>query len=214
MSFQQTVKIPKDRIGALIGKNGKVKQEIEEKCKVQIAVDSETGEATISSNTGSTPNQDNSQALEDVEMFRAAEIVAAISRGFSPERAYRLFGADDVLLQEIELRDFAGKSSNALERIKGRIIGEGGKSRRTIEELTGAYISVYGHTVSLIGTYKEIRLASDAITMLSKGSMHKSVYTMLQDARRKEKLDRMRLWEDSYGVEAGSIRNEAASEED
>jgi ribosomal RNA assembly protein len=206
MSFQQTVKIPRDRIGAIIGKSGKVKGEIEEKCKVHIDIDSETGEATIRS---ANPEE---QSIENVEMFRAAEVVAAISRGFSPQRAYRLLGSED-LLQEIELRDYAGKSSNALERIKGRIIGEGGKSRRTIEELTGASISVYGHTVSMIGSYKEVKLATDAITMLSKGSMHKSVYTMLQDARRKEKLDRMRLWEDSYGIEASAIKEEKEEEE-
>jgi rRNA processing protein Krr1/Pno1 len=34
--------------------------------------------------------------------------------------------------------------------------------------------------------------------MLARGSMHKSVYTMLQGAKRREKLDKMRLWEDSY----------------
>jgi hypothetical protein len=33
--------------------------------------------------------------------------------------------------------------------------------------------------------------------MLAKGSMHKSVYSMLQGVRRKEKLERMRLWEDT-----------------
>jgi hypothetical protein len=32
--------------------------------------------------------------------------------------------------------------------------------------------------------------------MLSKGRSHKNVYNMLQEARRKDKLDRMRLWED------------------
>ena len=83
-----------------------------------------------------------------------------------------------------------------MERIKGRIIGEEGKSRKNIEDLTGAFISVYGHTVGLIGTFKEIKLATDAVTMLSKGRSHKNVYKMLEEARRKDKLDRMRLWED------------------
>jgi hypothetical protein len=32
--------------------------------------------------------------------------------------------------------------------------------------------------------------------------MHKSVYSMLQDAKRRDKMDRMRLWEDSYDEEA------------
>ena len=97
----------------------------------------------------------------------------------------------------VDLRDYAGKSPSALARIRGRIIGEGGKARRTIEELTGAYISVYGHMVGFIGSFKEVKLATDAIVMLAKGSMHKSVYTMLQDAKRRDKMDRMRLWEDS-----------------
>jgi ribosomal RNA assembly protein len=71
-----------------------------------------------------------------------------------------------------------------------------------IEELTGSYVSVYGHTVAFIGNYREVKLATDAIMMLAKGSMHKSVYSMLQGVRRKEKLERMRLWEDSLEKES------------
>jgi ribosomal RNA assembly protein len=139
-----------------------------------------------------------SKPVEQMEAFRAVEVITAISRGFSPERAYHLFDDEEVVFQQMDLHDYAGKSPNALERIKGRIIGEGGKARRMIEELSGAYISVYGHTVAFIGNYREVKLATDAIAMLAKGSMHKSVYTMLQGARRRDKIDRMRLWEDSY----------------
>ncbi|HJS67846.1 MAG TPA: KH domain-containing protein [Nitrososphaera sp.] len=192
MSFQHTIKIPKDRIGAIIGKGGKVKQQIEKKCGVEIAIDSESGDATISGN----------KPVEQMEAFRAVEVITAISRGFSPERAYRLFEDEEILYQQMDLHDYAGRSPNALERIKGRVIGEGGKARRMIEELTGAYISVYGHMVGFIGSFKEVKLATDAIIMLAKGSMHKSVYTMLQDAKRRDKMDRMRLWEDSYDEEA------------
>ena len=188
MSFQHTLKIPRERIGALIGKGGRVKQQIEKRCGVEIEIDSETGDAIIS---GSKP-------VEQMEAFRAVEVITAISRGFSPERAYHLFDDEEVVFQQMDLHDYAGKAPNALERIKGRIIGEGGKARRMIEELSGTYISVYGHTVAFIGNYGEVKRATDAIAMLAKGSMHKSVYTMLQRARRRDKIDRMRLWEDSY----------------
>jgi ribosomal RNA assembly protein len=183
--FQQVIKIPKDRIGVIIGKNGKVKGQIEEKCNVTIEVDSEYGDTIIS--TGSKP-------VEEREPFKAVEIVSAIGKGFSPERAYRLLGEEEVL-QLIDLRDYAGKSPNSLSRIKGRIIGEAGKSRKTIEDLSGTYISVYGHTVAIIGTFEEIKLATEAVTMLSKGRSHANVYNMLQEAKRKAKLDRMQLWE-------------------
>ena len=185
MIFQQVIKIPKDRIGVIIGKNGKVKGEIEDKCGVTIEVDSEYGDTIISAC---------SKPVEEMEPFKAVEIVSAIGKGFSPERAYRLLGEEEVL-QLIDLRDYAGKSPNSLSRIKGRIIGEAGKSRKTIEDLSGSYISVYGHTVAIIGTFEEIKLATEAVTMLSKGRSHANVYNMLQEAKRKSKLDRMQLWE-------------------
>ena len=187
MSFQHTIKIPKERIGALIGKRGKVKLQIEKKCGVEIEIDSETGDANIKS----------TRPADQVEAFRAVEVITAISRGFSPERAYRLFEDEEIIFQQVDLHDYAGRSPNALERIKGRVIGEAGKARRMIEDLSGAYVSVYGHYVAFIGKYREVKLATDAIAMLAKGSMHKGVYTMLQEARRRDKLDRLRLWEDS-----------------
>jgi ribosomal RNA assembly protein len=183
------VKVPRDRIGVIIGKNGKIKGEIQDKCKVLIEIDSKTGDAIISSQSEPMSTR--------MEPFKAVEVITAISKGFSPRRAYRLIDGDEDTLQLIDLRDYAGKSSNSMERIKGRIIGEEGKSRRTIEDLTGAYISVYGHSVGLIGKSDQIKIASDAVTMLSKGKSHKSVYSMLQEGRRKAKMDRMRLWEDN-----------------
>ena len=189
MRFEQVVKIPRDRIGVIIGKNGKVKGEIQEKCNVTIEIDSETGDAIIFSESKEPPIE--------MEPFKAVEVITAISKGFSPRRAYRLLEGEEDTFQLIDLRDYAGKSSNSMERIKGRIIGEEGKSRKTIEDLSGAYISVYGHTVGLIGTFEEIKLASDAVTMLSEGRSHKTVYNVLQEQRRKAKVDRMRLWEDS-----------------
>jgi ribosomal RNA assembly protein len=188
MSFQHTIKIPRERIGALIGKRGRVKQQIEKKCGVEIKIDSETGDAIVLGN----------KPIDQMEAFRAIEFITAVARGFSPERALRLLEDEEMIFQQMDLHDYAGKSPNALERIKGRIIGEGGKARRMIEELSGASISVYGHTVGFIGNYKEIKLATDAIVLLAKGSMHKTVYNMLQDARRRDKVARMLLWEDSY----------------
>ena len=189
MNFRQVVKVSEDRIGVIIGKNGKVKGEIEEKCGVKIDIDSETGDAVISSNS--------LKAINEMEPFKAVEIVSAISKGFSPQRAYKLLKDQDTF-QLIDLRMYCGKkSSNSIQRIKGRIIGEAGKSRKTIEELSGASISVYGHYVGLIGTLEEIKLAADAVTLLSTGKTHRTVYNILQDARRKAKINRIQLWEDN-----------------
>ncbi|RLG35306.1 RNA-processing protein, partial [Methanosarcinales archaeon] len=71
-----------------------------------------------------------------------------------------------------------------LKRIKGRIIGQKGKTRRVIETLTGVKISVYGKTVSLIGYPEQIKVAREAIEMLIKGTPHSTVYTFLERKRR------------------------------
>ena len=65
-----------------------------------------------------------------------------------------------------------------------------------MENLTNTSITVYGRTVSIIGEPNQLRLAVDAITSLSNGSMHGPVYTKLESARRKEKADKSLLWED------------------
>ena len=184
MSFEKLIRIPEDRIGALIGKSGKIKSMIEKACSVELDIDSETGE-TLVSGTGK---------IDDIQPFKAVEIVMAIGRGFSPENAMTLLKGENAL-HVIDLREFAGKSSSQVERIKGRIIGEGGKARRNMEKLSGASISVYGRTVALIGSPSQLKLAVNAVVTLSGGSMHGTVYNKLENARRKNKLEKLQLWE-------------------
>lgn len=168
-----------------MGKDGATKNSLEENCFVNISINSENGIINVTSK----------EDVTKVEPFNAISIITAISRGFSPERAFRLMG-DDVFLEVIDLRNYAGKSKNALDRIKGRIIGLNGKSRRLIEELSGGYLSVYGHTVAIIGTAEEIRAESEAVKLLASGAIHRTVYKNLQAARTKAKQDRLKLWED------------------
>ena len=185
MSFEKIIRIPNDRIAVLIGKSGNVKLKIEELCYVSLDIDGNTGEVLIKS-------QGN---VEKIQPFKAMEIVTAIGRGFSPENALTLLKGENVL-HVIDLREFAGKSNANVERIKGRIIGEGGRARRNMENLTGTHISVYGRTVSIIGDSSKLRSTVDAISSISGGSMHGAVYSKLEAANRKEKYEKMKLWED------------------
>jgi ribosomal RNA assembly protein len=183
LSYEKLLRIPLDRVGVLIGKKGETKARIEESCAVTLSVDGHSGEVTLRS------------ASVEADPFRATNVVEAIARGFSPPRALKLLDPE-IGLEILDLRDYAGKSENNLERIKGRIIGLRGKSRRVIEELTKCDVSVYGKTVAIIGEPTELRLAKDAIEKLAAGSQHKSVYNMLQRERTKRKMERILLWED------------------
>jgi ribosomal RNA assembly protein len=184
LSFEQVVKVPLDRVAAVIGKKGETKKHLEETCHVSLEVDSQSGDIVV-----------RSTSIEEGDPFKAMNVVEAVGRGFSPQRALRLMDPE-TSLEVLDLREFAGKSDNSLERIRGRIIGLNGKSRRVIEELTKCYVSVYGRTVAIIGDVTESKLAKEAIVMLASGSRHRSVYNMLQRARTKRKMDRALLWED------------------
>ncbi len=185
MSFEKLVRIPTERVGVLIGKSGNVKSKIESSCCVKLDIDSDTGEIFI----------ETSGAIEKIQPFKAIELVTAIGRGFSPHNAMQLLKGENTL-HVMDLREFGGKSRNQIERIKGRLIGEGGKARKNMENLSGTVISIYGRTVSIIGSTKNLKLAVDAISSISNGSMHGSVYNKLESARRREKIQRLQLWED------------------
>ena len=185
MSSEQVVRVPLERVGALVGKEGIVKTEIERRCGVTLEIDGKTGEARISYQP---------EALIEANPFKAYDIVSAIARGFSPQRAFSLL-QEERILTLIDLRQYAGKSENAMIRIRSRLIGTEGKARKIIEELTQSEISIYGHTVAIIADPEESKVAKEAIDKLAKGGTHKSTYEMLQKYRTKQKLDRMQLWE-------------------
>jgi len=183
MSFEQIVRIPVERVGAVIGKEGGTKRFLEKEMGVTLRVDSREGLVTV-----------RSEKALSTDPFSATRVIEAIGRGFSPQRARRLLD-EGTALDVIDLRDYAGRSVNSLERIRGRVIGLKGKSRRVIEELTGCHLSVYGRTVAIIGEASEVQLAAEAVRSLATGSQHKTVYNSLQKARTKRKMERMFLWE-------------------
>ena len=184
MSQRAYLKIPRDRIGVLIGPSGRAKKRIENFFNVTLEIDSESGSVEIIVN----PN-----APDITVLFTVKNIVKAIGRGFSPRRA-EILSQEDHDLNLIDLREYVGDSKNALSRVKGRIIGKSGKSRSMIEELTETRMSVYGYSVTIIGHVENLGVAREAILMLVKGSFHKTVWNFLYAYRRKMKKDRGELW--------------------
>ena len=86
------------------------------------------------------------------------------------------------------------KSDKDLSRIKGRIIGGKGKTRKIIEETSNVSLSIYRSYISLIGTYDDIIMAGEALSLLIKGAPHKTVYNRLYNERTKRKMEKRVLW--------------------
>ncbi len=169
----EELKIPKDRVAVLIGKKGETKRLIEKQAKVKIEVDSKLGDVIIS---GDDP----------IQLYVSKFVIQGVGRGFSPEKALLLLN-ENYALEMIEITDFTGKSKKKMERMRGRVIGENGKARKMIENLTETYISVYGKTIGIIGEHENVSVARGAVEMLLSGSPHGGVFRWLEDKRREIK---------------------------
>jgi len=163
-----------------------VKQALEKRLRISLTIDSETGDVTIML----APEAEDPSLL-----FRAQEVITAVGRGFSPDRASRLVDDEEAVLEVIDLREMFGTSQSELKRVKGRIIGQEGKTRRIIEELTEADVSVHGHTVAIIANMDQMEIAREAVKMLLRGSQHSTVYRYLHRKRRDLKKKKLEIWE-------------------
>ncbi|QPV64759.1 RNA-processing protein [Halosimplex litoreum] len=164
----QHVKIPQDRIGVLIGEGGATLREIEDRAEVRLDVDSETGQVKVE------------QTGDPLTALKGPDIVKAIGRGFAPEEAMRLLD-DEMMMFDIIDIDAAARNRNDLQRHKGRLIGEDGRTRELMEELSGASVVIYGSTLGIIGGPEQVDTVREAAEMIIEGAPHGTVYSFLEE---------------------------------
>lgn len=165
------VRIPKAKIGVLIGPNGATKKQIEVNTETKLHIDSAEGLVTIE------------RAGDPIGELKAADVVKAIGRGFPLMQALRIT-EDECVLDVVTLTEYEKKNKD-LERIRGRIIGEEGKSKKKIEHMTETDISIYGKTVCIIGRMDWVQVAKQAVDRLARGQEHATVFKFLENERRK-----------------------------
>ena len=170
VEYSYELKVPKNRVAVIIGKDGSVKKDIEESTHTKLNIDSREGDVFVSGE-------------DALGLYTARDIIRAIGRGFNPEIA-KLLLKPDCIFEIVDLREFVGKSRDAMLRLKGRVIGKEGKSRRLIEELAECNISVFGKTISIIGLPDACASARYAVESLLRGSTHANVYKWLEKRRR------------------------------
>ncbi|MBO8182388.1 MAG: RNA-processing protein [Archaeoglobus sp.] len=170
--IQQTqIRVPDDRIGVIIGREGEIKQRIEQEtgCKIKVSKD---GTVSIMGN-------------DAIGFIKAQNVIKAIARGFRPEIAFKLLKDDFKVLEIINLADYVNE--NAIKRIKGRIIGKDGKMRSNIEDTLDVNLSIYGKTVAIIGDMENVSAAREAIMLLIEGAQHSRVLRFMEAKKREIK---------------------------
>ena len=170
-------RVPKNRIAVLIGKAGRTREMIERACGGSLTIDSQSGDVSISWEGEPDP----------IKRMKVPDVISAIGRGFSPERAVQLL-EDDFFLRMYDIREWVGRQPNQTRRMRSRLIGTNGRIRTLIEEHTGCEISIYGSTVAVIGDDDSLALAAPAIEGILGGSEHGTVLFGLEQDRKRQRL--------------------------
>ncbi len=124
---------------------------------------------------------------DGIDVWLCTKAIKGIARGFRWEQV-RCLKQDDCDVVVLDIKEFGRGTKKDTVRLKGRVIGDEGRSRRHIEEETCTSIRVYGKTVAVVGRMDDVELAKRAVIMLLEGAKHSTVYRFLE----KENLRRKR----------------------
>lgn len=196
LEMQDIIKVPKDRLGVIIGKSGKNKEIIEELTETSLDIDSENNTVVI---------KPKGTIKDPTLIWKARDIIKAIARGFNEKKAMKL--VDSNFMLRIITLDF-DKKSKKINRVRGRLIGENGKARKIMEDISGVDISVFGNTVSLIGEIEDLNVTEEAIKMIINGARHSTAYRHLEKFKQEKKVKPPQMWQKREDVVFEEIKKE------
>ena len=118
--------------------------------------------------------------------FIAEKVIDAVIFGFSIPVALSI-KREDFIFEILNIKKYTRR--NDLERIRARIIGSGGKTLKTLNELTECNFAIKNNEIGIIGSPELIKNAQDAVISIIHGSKQANVYSFLEKHHIKPVLD-------------------------
>ena len=129
----------------------------------------------------------------ELNEYTVEQIVRAVDFGFDVDDALLLKNADFVL-EFINVKEHTHRKN--LKEVRARLIGTGGKARKTIENLTGAVVVIHDNNVGVIVDSEHLDAVTQAIVLLIQGAKHGNVFAYLE----KQNVSRRRFSGEDLGL--------------
>ena len=118
--------------------------------------------------------------------YTAEKVIDALNMGFPFGTAISI-KEDNFSFEILNIKDYTKRKD--LERVRARIIGKGGKTLKTLHELTKCYFELNNNNVGIIGDSEHIKNAEGAVVAIIKGAKQSNVYSFLEKHQPEKVID-------------------------
>jgi len=118
--------------------------------------------------------------------YVAIKVIEALDFGF-PFSIALLIKDEDFLFEALNIKDHTRRKD--LESVRARIIGKGGKTLKTLTDLTKCHFELKGNHLGILGEPEHMRYAQEAAISLIRGAKQGNVYAFLEKHQVKPVFD-------------------------